>query len=351
LKLLDCKSVLSVDQARREGARHGLEHLPSLTRLTNLELQYQLTDADIAEVCNCTTLLHLVLKGGDRVSNEGIQHISKLQKLVHLSLKKKSMVTDTGLPSICQLSSLKSLSIWGGVISDGGMVQIAKTLTNLQYICVGSALLTNKGIESLCSNVTGLREVSIFSFKFTNPVLQYLAPLPLASLELWFCQGISDEGMNIIAEMPRLTSLNLGHCSKVTCEGLQSLTKLSSLTNLNMVACSLTKLTPLSKMPNLRSFSFGSTTIHDEQIQQLVAVPKLSNLYIRESPITNQSLAHLATLKLKMLEFDSCHEISEEGLYKLAFSTSLIRLSVTTCKKIGADINKKIFPLVNILVK
>lgn len=45
---MDCKSNKPIDLEAKP--RHGIEHISGLTKLSNLELQYQMCDADLIEV-------------------------------------------------------------------------------------------------------------------------------------------------------------------------------------------------------------------------------------------------------------------------------------------------------------
>lgn len=104
--------------------------------------------------------------------------------------------------------------------------------------------------------------------------------------------NISDKSMEILGALERMEILRLYFCNNVTDYGLEKLTGLSNLQELGLNGCGITDrgLKFLSAFPKLQTLSLAATGITDEGIdiliQLLPSLPFLNKIIISHSPVT-----------------------------------------------------------------
>ena len=146
-------------------------------------------------------------------------------------------------------------------------------LTNLTYLQLNQCGLTDVGVERLG--------------KLSK--LEYL--------DLNWQPGITDRGLAVVQQMPRLSTLNLMSTS-VTDKGLTYLRQLP-IVGLFMSGTKVTDggMTTLAEVRSLEQLDLSVTSIGDEGVAQLASLPKLRMLALQKTALTDRGLKHLATIR------------------------------------------------------
>jgi uncharacterized protein YjbI with pentapeptide repeats len=179
----------------------------------------RITNASIELIGSLKDLENLSFRGCDQITDEGLAHLGKLSKLQSLELTDCDRITDAGLVHVSQLLGLTSLDLsFCDKITDDGMAHISR-LSGLRNLRLRRSKITDRGC-----NITdkGLVHVSQL--------------LGLTSLDLSFCDKITDDGMAHISRLSRLQKLSLSGCG-ITDAGLTNLNMLADLEDLDLSHC------------------------------------------------------------------------------------------------------------------
>jgi hypothetical protein len=106
LNVLDLESCNKITDA-------GLEHLSKLDNLTSLDLANcpYITNDGLAHLSNFTNLTSLSLKSCNKITDKGLEHLGNLTNLTSLNLNSCWKITDKGLEHLSKLTNLTSLNL------------------------------------------------------------------------------------------------------------------------------------------------------------------------------------------------------------------------------------------------
>lgn len=187
-----------------------LEFLSQLHFIRKLSLPHNkaITDLGLRHLSNnlASSLRHLDLTGCDKITDDGLEHLSKLSFLQYLNLMYCKKISDRGLEHLSKISSLQRLRLcdcWH--ITDEGLRHLSK-LTSLQHLDL-----------SMCGD------------GITDAGLIYLSELSLLQyLSICLCGKITDAGLEHLSKLSLLRYLDVSE-SEVTDSGLQLLVNMPSL--------------------------------------------------------------------------------------------------------------------------
>jgi Leucine-rich repeat (LRR) protein len=197
------------------------------------------TVTDVTPVLRLRKLRSLNL-GVDGLTDLGF--VKELPELDSLHLSRLGDVTD--LSPLGALSSLKSLGVnHCSALSEVRDLPQLYSLTSLWMI--DSRLTT--GLDELAGRMPRLADLYLNHSKLLKDLRQ-LTPLPLKTLGLWGCHGITD--FTPLSEMRELTFLDL---EDTDVGDLAPIAELTGLQTLWLRKCeNVTDLTPLAALRNLR---------------------------------------------------------------------------------------------------
>ncbi len=118
-----------------------------------------------------------------------------------------------------------------------------------------------------------LTTVRLYETDITDETVRLLRPLTgLQSLDLGFCQRITDTAMTDIAQLRELQFLNLGFCRRLTSAGFAQINRLKKLRTLNLSVTALTDadLANLTSSKKLTSLDIDNTAVTDAGIESLI---------------------------------------------------------------------------------
>lgn len=325
--------------------------------------------------------------GDDKVTDEGIAHLTRYTKLRVLHAGGLEL-TDRALESIGKLSALEELRLDSNKISGSGLVHLTGlkslrrldlnfnplspesfiTLANLSELTelsvLGNYAVTDQILE-LCSRLSKLRTLHLSenTSAVTDRGLTHLAKLTqLENLALRGASQISDAGLAQLTELPRLQRLSLRGLRSLTPEGLKVVGKLTELRRLELDEvpvdeATVQALAPLQKLEHLLLWNVSSgspsldglgelkalrelrtnQTLSSSAIRRLAKLERLESITDELTEITDEDLTHLARLpRLKTLILGS-EAVTAASLPTLARMQSLEALSVTEHVKITPE--------------
>ncbi|MBN1505775.1 MAG: hypothetical protein JW955_02960 [Sedimentisphaerales bacterium] len=324
----------------------GLAHLRGLPRLTYLAVYGPgFTDAGMVCVKAIPSLrIFSVHEGYSRIGDAGLAHIAELPNLELLCLHAMQGVTDAGIVHLTKMRSLRKLEIGGSQVTDKGLSSL-KQIKTLEHLDLPQDQhgITDAGLTHL-AGLPNLKHLRISRIHFNDPArnkeyytdrgladitrLRQLEELHIGSI------GITDAGMDSIAELTNLKTLHMFGCEKVTDKGLAKLTALKSLKNLDISHSRLTiaGLGVLNSMTGLTRLDVGDLERGGAvlNLSGLVNLEDLSLGFRPRSPdaFNDADLACLANLKkLRWLQI-SPRDFTDRGMLYLAGLTEIDRLGL-----------------------
>ena len=156
------QSVVRVTFKDTQFTGAGLEHLESLSRLKELELDNsQITDAGLEHLKGLSQIEKLSLCN-TKITDAGLEHLEGLTGLQELALC-GTPITGTGLTHLKRLTQLQDLNLGGTQITDAGLEHL-KGMTGLKYLDLGGTQITDAGLEQL-GTMTQLKALNLRPFE------------------------------------------------------------------------------------------------------------------------------------------------------------------------------------------
>ena len=172
-------------------------------------------------------------------------------------------------------------------------------------------------LGGLTEGFEDLTEIDASNSQVTNAGLAYLRNLPtLKQLELGSTK-VDDAGMQHLAQIPSLESLTLNQ-TLVSDEGVSKLTALPNLKKLELMGCHLTQagFAAIGKLPALEHIVLNRTLGVNDAAVDLIC----------------------EAVTLRKLEFNSCNEITDQGLLSLRKLEVIDDLQISRCNVTGVGL-------------
>lgn len=348
LSLGYCKKVTDDD----------LRFLAGLTelRVLNLNDLSKISDEGLSHLAGLENLEELYL-AGSAVSEKGFRKLAALRHLKAISVSTCKQIDDATIAFLCQTfpleklffgnctqvtdaafeaisacSTLRSLHFSGcHRLTDEAIVQVA-TLENLECLWMGNnSNYTNRAWASL-KNLSHLKELSLERTSMSDMGMTYLADLTrLESLELRYCERITDVGLYSLEKMTSMRILDLGG-NQIRGDGLEPLQGMKNLEQLNLGQNALEShflyfLTPFTKMKSLR---LQAVQIRPSDFRFLERMPLLEHLELKiRFHLTDDVMWYLRDKKhLKSLNVQECGMLTDKWLDVLRGMPSLEHLTL-----------------------
>ena len=251
----------------------SLQHLRVINQSMKRLGRLQFDDDALTEIAGIDTLRSLTLSDGAKVTDAGVQHLSRLKQLEELRLEDTSL-TNKGLQGLCDLARLRVLQLSNTRITDDGLVSLRR-LSKLEGLYIHNP-----------------------QKRFSVEGLRHLRKMPLTGVYLHDIQ-MTDEGLEILGGMTRLKSMLLGDLP-ITDDRIAKLEGLSDLEIFTPDQCILT----------------------DAGIAKLSKFKRLEELKLKSNQISPVSLSHITGLPLKRLNLVNC-QLDRDGLVHLDKLASL----------------------------
>lgn len=267
-------------------------YLPALTSL-DVGLCRQLTDSTLGRV------------------------VSSAQNLEKLDVSGCGDITDNGVLLVaCGLKKLRALNLRGcRLVSDAGIAHLAGS---------GSIAASAAGAVSTLERLT-LHDCQ----RITDTGLGHIGAglRALRSLDISFCAGVTDDGLQCIARLPALQEFRARACDGITDAGVSHFWSSPRLTMLDIAFC--VHVTDRSLAHLARS---TTSALH------------LRELWLSSCAITDDGLDHLtaAAVELRSLHIGQCRGITDRGLTAVAQNLKLLEsidiYGCTQVTSVGIDV-------------
>ena len=211
----------------------GLQHIVHLQRF--IGRKSDVSDDDL-RYCRSLSELRVLNLDETSVTDKGIKNLRGLQSLVSLSLK-DTRVTDQGLTYLRNLKTLGNLELDGTNISDDGLRSLAN-MKSLELLRLSDTRINGTGIAHL-RGISTLWSLRLDNTLVDDDAMRHVSTFNLRDLSL-DNTGISDEGLEYIADLDELRTLSLGD-TQVSLEGLLKLQDLKYLHYLSLRNTRLSK--------------------------------------------------------------------------------------------------------------
>ncbi|XP_034987633.1 F-box/LRR-repeat protein 14-like [Zootoca vivipara] len=334
LNMTGCPSL-----TKRSLAQIG-KHLKGLEELVLFGCR-QVSDAGLLLLANrLRHLKKLTLDHCCLVTNVGVGHLAGITasgclQLECLSLENCDRLSDVAVHYVAQgLPRLRYLSVrFCGGIRDGALVPLSR-LTRLRTLNLSFCQrITDVGVGHIAGiTADGCLELEELDLagcgQLSDLAVRYVAQgLPrLVHLSLRFCGGIGDGALLSMSLLSRLKSLNLSFCQRISDVGIGHLAGITSrgcleLEQLNLDECErLTNLTcrylaqGLSCLRHLKLCCCEK--IRDEALLFLSGMRSLRILEVSYCNITDEGIGHLARggLPLSTLNITCCETLGDASL-------------------------------------
>lgn len=278
-------------------------------RLTDLKLPActLLTNQNIKEM-DGLRLKHLNLAECNRITKDGLIHVTNFNKLQTLDLSNSSNITDREIQSIQGVYSLTYLDLsFCQKISDKALLYVKK-LFQLSVLFINNCPnISDVGLKHIRSliNLSGL---AIGNCTITLVGLEHLKHLVyLTSLDIRCCDFRKGD-FGVLRNFPRLTQLDMRN-TKVNNATLIILSSLHRLQNLYLSTPHSTRVLP---------GTVDATSITDAGMPYLASMTQLQHLRLRSPLVTDIGLKQLMVLiNLKSLDVEGCRNITPTFLINM----------------------------------
>ena len=205
-----------------------LVEVASWTELKNLEaLEVSNSDIDddlLRGLSGATQINDLTLRHCDKVTDDGVAHLTKIEGLKRLVLWDGTLLTDRALEHFAKLKDLQSLQLthWGR-ITDVGLEHLTR-LTRLESVSIDrDVALTAKGLGRL-GKLQSLKDISCTFSSLDDSGLEALGRIAtLEILCLFDLKNVTDKGLRHLKGLKELRLLYVDQCPGITTEGLKEL--------------------------------------------------------------------------------------------------------------------------------
>jgi serine/threonine protein kinase/Leucine-rich repeat (LRR) protein len=295
-----------------------LTNVPIITDLAQLPTEpfqvigvqlhpHQGTDENIARLNGLKNLRFALLRG-DGVTDKGVQLLTQHRRLRVLQLESKN-ITAAATGHLGQLTELQELLLDTTRVNDESLRHLTP-LTRLQVLSLDGAMVRGLGAVHLAGSP--LRRLFVRGPSLTDEGLQAISRLPrLTHLHFDAAEKVSDDGLAHLKELTMLEDLVCG-APQVTDKGLAHLEGCNNLRELHLFAPKITDdgLAQVGQIKSLRLLHFSTPLATAKGIERLTGL-KLRDLVIQGTRVGDDALLHIA--KMEQLQRLELHNTSITG--------------------------------------
>jgi Leucine-rich repeat (LRR) protein len=276
--------------------------LAGLTKLRSLALtNTAITDEAVETIVESfPDLVELDLSSNTGLTGAAMKSISSLASLERLDLV-QTRFNDLHTRRLKKLENLRVLDLRGNMQAGDMTLKIIGELPSLAAFKHRSTIVSDDGLENLAASKT-LRSLLAQDFLISSESGKHLAAIPtLESLEIFRCQGFGSEGVLALAPLDKLERLTLRDLPEVDDAALAVLAELPNLRRLylhELPSVGDAGLAHLAAAKNLEVLDIWALPrMTDAAVEVIAALPNLKELSIRETGVSEASLARIAAMQ------------------------------------------------------
>lgn len=310
-------NTLNLDEANI--TEKGLEYLTQIKSLERLCLPAGSADSHLLVVGKLKSLKVLYFIGDNRVTNDGLMHLSNLKSLEHLTLR-SVRVTDEGLKHLSVLPSLRHL-ILGGNFTNNAFLYL-QDVPSLKTLSIGIMEIGGGPQDPLIKRFNGQGMKNVARLK------------QLENFSAQWMEGITDNGVAYLKAMPSLKRLDIGSAN-ISDDAMLDLKEIKTLEYLHLPNYGLTDegLKHIAGLQNLKYLWVGGrsdSSLADQSLHYIGLLRKLQTLCIGGTGFTDDGIKHIANLpNIRTLSLFHAGELTNKGLANLAPLKTLRELNIT----------------------
>lgn len=284
----------------------GIEHVAELPKLERLILLYNkdgLTNECMTSIAKISTLRALDIRGcvqikddgllamaplknlvdfkhrGFNVTNDGLAVFGELPQLRVLMMQDAANVDDGGMKYLEGLDSLISLDMTGTLVEDPGLAALAgKKLEDLR---LRNTLVEGTGLDQLESSYETLTYLDLNESFASDEGLAKVAPFKNLETLLVWQTAVTNDGLDVLRELPKLKKLTLKALGDVTDAGMEHVAQVTTLADLDLSESGVTNegLAKLHGLKNLTTLNVANTDVTSDGVEAIkAAIPGLTNV-------------------------------------------------------------------------
>lgn len=361
--LLTCYTRLQRVELRKVRATETFRCLADLGQLTELEVKgaCPITNDGLQHLSKLSKLKVLALRDTRTVTDEGMRHMAHLRKLESFCLNFTCDVTQSGVQHLALLPRLKTLDLTCGdrvrALQCLSRCQTLQSLTvesceefdddGARDLPVGLRVLNLRGTavsgESL-TRLTNLQELDLSNCYHLTNIGHLVGAHSLTNLNVVACP-ITDNALQYMSLVPSLQCLGFSAGSRVTPEGLLHISKMHWLRRLRFDLAGRASFQHLSGLVNLQALHLSDGNVRNSEFAHLSGLQKLENLTLsRLHRTTDDALEYLRDLNLKMLRLHAC-PVNGLGLRYFDKLTNLHTVEIEYCTDVSDESLTSVFSL------
>lgn len=228
-------------------------------------------------------------------TRSGIAMIATFPKLRELSIDAKDLVNNIDLENT-KFASVERLGLWGSRSSVERVLARLSAFPHLAELTIAAAV-TNESLADLHKCQT-LRSLSIFSSEITDDAMAEIAKLlELRSLDVSWCNQISERGIRKLASLMELNELRLGEVDEDLIAAMKLLPALESL-----VCYFIGEQADLRGLNHLRSWKLSEDVWPDKPPFRVFLPPSVEQIFCnyRVLPVFDDAkVSHVQVVKVQ----------------------------------------------------
>jgi len=289
---------------------------------------------------NSSLSMHAPVNNG--TSTDAPKRAGTLDDSNHVTIHKNSYLPSDVMIHCFQYLDIESLlhckSVtrqWNSIITNEADIWQSLCLQTHMIEKHRLTLSSGRALLMVLPTLKHIQHVNLaYSQGFTNYGVMYIATFltRLSTLNLSYCNNISDSIGNYLSTLPYLHTLNLSYCP-ISDNMIQHMTPcLQELEYLNLAGCQrITNKTCdlLSQHAhNLQELLIGSDTYHQHTTMQITATPTATATSSHDiASITHVGIEHLTALKL-LYKFSIHSIVDNKSAYALSNMSELTHLHI-----------------------
>lgn len=261
-----------------------------------------------------------------KVRDTGLKYLAESQTLENIDLKDCSKISNRGIEYLTKLKSLKKLGVSNEFVDDNTLELIAKMENLIELSIQAPSKVTARGLVHL-ENLKHLESLNIAGIHLDKQDLKFLKKIPTLRILNVSNMGLNDEDMKFIAALP-VQSLAIGGNKEITSKGFKQLKNLNKAYSLSFRG---TRLDDDSLGAILllkpKALDLGFTEVTEKGIEKLGKVGTIEELNIGGLQLDDKALDTLQKMQIKALNIQY-NKFTDAGLMKLAKIKSMESLDI-----------------------